>query len=454
MRDLQIGESAVVCPVCEKTWPKDLDTCPDDGSWLHEETRVDLHPRAKSTTLQRLPARARDDTSPAALFAHAMDTPQRSALLRAPAEPGLAMAAPPRNPKDLAPGTKASEYVIEAKVGEGGMGAVYRAVHPAIGKVVAIKVMSGKLFDEPDAMQRFLAEARAIAAIRHPGIVDIFGYGRLPDGRTYLTMEWLDGESLAMRQSRAPLARADALDVIRQIARALEAAHGKQIVHRDLKPENVFLLEYAEERVVKLVDFGLAKVGDKDVGVTREGQIVGTPLYMSPEQCRSKGVDHRTDVYALGCLAYQLLAGRVPFDNDNAAELISAHLMAPPPRARSFKPDLPAELDDLLVRMIAKDPAQRPPLGDVRRVIGSVLARESQPIAVTKPPWEQPEDLETASTAHGQTHAPAQRIAHDQTAPDALARDERARWWIPVAIAVAFVVVVALGIFAFSRVFG
>src|SRR5207244_7823184 len=139
------------------------------------------------------------------------------------------------------------------------------------------------------------------------GIVDIFGIGRLPDGRTFLTMQWLEGESLGARLAKGRLPMADALDIIRQIARALEAAHAKEIVHRDLKPENVFLTTIGDETFVKLLDFGLAKASHKDVAVTRSGQILGTPLYMSPEQCRSKGVDHRTDIYALGCLSYEIL---------------------------------------------------------------------------------------------------------------------------------------------------
>ena len=228
------------------------------------------------------------------------------------------------------------EYEIEAKIGEGAMGTVYRAVHPAIGRHVAIKVMTPKLFDEPESVKRFVAEARAVAAIRHPGIVDVFGFGRLPDDRTYLVMEWLAGSSLAARlAAQASSKSSDACDMIRQIARALEAAHAKGIVHRDLKPENVFVHHIDDEKPqCKLLDFGLAKVTNKEDGLvakTRTGQLLGTPLYMSPEQCKSKGVDHRTDIYALGCMAYEMLCGRVPFDCDNVAELISAHLVADPP---------------------------------------------------------------------------------------------------------------------------
>jgi serine/threonine-protein kinase len=336
--------------------------------------------------------------------------------------------APPPS-RDLAPGTPCGDYEIETKIGEGAWGAVYRAVHPTIGKHVAIKVMSHKLFDEPEAHKRFVAEARALASIRHPGIVEIFGIGRLRDGRAFLTMQWLEGETLGARMQRGALPRDQALEIVRQIARALDAAHVKNIVHRDLKPENVFLLTIDDELSVKLVDFGLAKATkDTAVGVTRSGQMVGTPLYMSPEQCRSKGVDHRTDIYALGCLGYEMLCGRVPFVHDNAAELISAHLNNEPPSPRALRPDLAPQLDRMLVRMIAKRPDDRPTLGDVRQTIGSVLRRSSQPMQAISATV----DLESATTADDHTGATKPSLR---------------RWMV---IAIAAIVVVALGIFAFS----
>ncbi|HEY5949845.1 MAG TPA: serine/threonine-protein kinase [Kofleriaceae bacterium] len=280
------------------------------------------------------------------------------------------------------------EYEIEAKIGEGAMGTVYRAIHPAIGRHVAIKVMTPKLFDEPESVKRFVAEARAVAAIRHPGIVDVFGFGRLPDNRTYLVMEWLAGSSLAARLQHSKLELEDACDMLRQIARALEAAHSKGIIHRDLKPENVFVHHIDDEKPqCKLLDFGLAKVTNKEdalVARTRTGQLLGTPLYMSPEQCKSKGVDHRTDIYALGCMAYEMLCGRVPFDADNVAELISAHLVSEPPKPTSLKPDLPPALDTLLLAMVAKNPDDRPTLAEVRRTISSVLTRPSEPLLASR----------------------------------------------------------------------
>jgi serine/threonine protein kinase len=345
--------------------------CPNDGAWLHEETIMDQQQRPRGR------GNPKDDE-------FGPDATDRAVKPYAAVTAALPAGAPGATAIDIAAGTRVGDYAIESKIGEGAMGAVYRAVHPAIGKKVAIKVMTPKLFDEPESVKRFVAEARAIAAIRHPGIVDIFGFGKLPDGRTYLVMEWLEGATLGERLLREKvLPFVEACDLIRQIARALEAAHGKSIVHRDLKPDNVFIHHIDDEKPqCKLLDFGLAKVTNQDdaaVAKTRTGQLLGTPLYMSPEQCKAKGVDHRTDIYALGCMGYEMLCGRVPFDADNVAELISAHLVGTPPRPKQLKADLPDELDQLLFAMLAKNPDERPTLAEVRKTITSVLTKPSTP---------------------------------------------------------------------------
>jgi serine/threonine-protein kinase len=375
--DKLLGSAGIACQVCGKTWPQDTSICPDDGTWLHEETIMEQQrQRARGPSMG-------DQFGP--------ETPEKNRGLDKTADPG----GPAGHSAQISRGTQVGEYVIESKIGEGAMGTVYRAVHPAIGRHVAIKVMTPKLFDEPESVKRFVAEARAVAAIRHPGIVDVFGFGRLPDNRTYLVMEWLKGSSLADEMKKGKLAFDEACDMIRQIARALEAAHSKSVVHRDLKPENVFIHHIdGEKPQCKLLDFGLAKVTNKEDGLvarTRTGQMLGTPLYMSPEQCKSKGVDHRTDIYALGCMAYEMLAGRVPFDCDNVAELISAHLVADPPPASKFDPNISPVLEKLLLQMIAKNPDERPTLAEVRKTISSVLTSRSQPDAavsedVTPPP--------------------------------------------------------------------
>jgi serine/threonine-protein kinase len=391
--DTQTGTAEVKCQVCGKLWPEDQSICPDDGTWLHEQTIMEIKPRARRPSIGEFPTGHEATEAPTPTPVGAAQQKPQPAKIRTNAGP-LAKAGAATStsgkPAEIDPGTMIGEYEVEQKIGEGAMGTVYRAIHPAIHKRVAIKIMTPKLFDEPESVKRFVAEARAIAAIEHPGIVDVFGFGRIPDGRTYLVMEWLEGKSLGARLLEGPLAWSEACEVIRYIARALEAAHAKNIVHRDLKPENVFLQQVDDDKpVVKLLDFGLAKSTNKEEGLvakTRTGQMLGTPLYMSPEQCKSKGVDHRTDIYALGCMAYEMLLGKTPFDADNVAELISMHLVQDPPRPSSLRPDIDPDLDKLLYNMVAKDPDKRPPLGEIRRVIGMQLSSVSQPLAIVTPP--------------------------------------------------------------------
>ena len=258
------------------------------------------------------------------------------------------------------------------------MGEVYSARHLKLGKRVAIKVMAPRLSQDPAAIERFEQEARALARIHHPGIVDVLGFGELADGRAYFVMEYLPGESLEERLGRGRVPFNEAIDVLGQMARALEAAHAHRVIHRDLKPANIYLVRLANEPrpIVKLLDFGLAKLAadvDARTERTQSGAVIGTALYLSPEQCRGPDVDHRTDIYALGCTAYELLLGRPPFhDAKTFAALISAHLHAPPPMPRLLWPEIPAQLDLVLFAMLAKDPAHRPTLAQLRQVIASV----------------------------------------------------------------------------------
>ena len=433
---------AVACPVCEKTWPRGTDVCPDDGSWLHDETQL-----IRGRALRPSDFRFEEVSGGGGAFGDTVRV-----------DPS-AIAEIVRASKELGPGTKAGDYEIEAKIGEGAMGTVYRAIHPTIGKRVAIKVMSPKLFDQPDAVTRFIAEARAVAAIRHPGIVDIFGFGRLPDGRTFLVMEWLEGQNLAARLLNGKPPLEEALEIMRQMARALDAAHAKNIIHRDLKPENVFLLQLEEELVVKVLDFGLAKSKDDEagVGVTREGEMLGTPIYMSPEQCRGKGVDHRTDIYALGCIGYLLFTGRVPFEHDNSAELISAHLTSEPPRPSSIAPSVPPRVDELLARMLAKDPEARPTLTEIRKLMGVLLSRGTEQLTAIDPGEVTPNPVARRSSVVV-AERPVTPLESATTAPDSPAAlqaaqppaEENKRWWLPIAIVAIALVVITLGILAFS----
>jgi serine/threonine-protein kinase len=277
---------------------------------------------------------------------------------------------------DLQPGTVVGEYRVEGKLGEGGMGAVYSAVHPLIGKKAAIKVLSAALCTDHAQVERFVQEARSVNQIGHPNIVDIFAFGSLPDGRSYFVMEWLQGQSLADRVQRGGLTLAEAIEILDQSADALEAAHEKKIVHRDLKPDNVFLVAVRGNRqLVKLLDFGIAKLASADGGMqkTATGMMMGTPGYISPEQARGKSdVDHRTDVYAFGCMAYEMLCGRLPFIAESAMDVVLKHLTEMPVPPRQHWPDIPPQLNDLLLRMLEKDPGKRPSLTDFRTVMNEV----------------------------------------------------------------------------------
>jgi len=271
---------------------------------------------------------------------------------------------------DLAVGTMVGEYRIEGLLGEGGMGRVFAAIHPVIAKRAAVKVLHPELSVNRQFVERFVQEARSVNQIGHPNIVDIFAFGALPDGRCYFVMEHLRGESLRERMDRQLPSLADTLAMLDTITIALEAAHEKGIIHRDLKPDNVFLVELKGERpTVKLLDFGIAKLlgnDDSRAQRTQTGNVLGTPAYISPEQARGQNVDHRTDIYALGALAYEMLVGELPFPAVSAADMIAKHLYQPPPSVRPSNPAVSPELDALVTRMLAKDQNHRPTLAAVR----------------------------------------------------------------------------------------
>jgi len=297
--------------------------------------------------------------------------------IAAPASPPL-VAVPATPSSTAAPATTAAQREVSAsrlgrigkydlcdKLGRGAFGVVYQARDPSLERDIAIKVLRLRHRTNGDIVQRFLQEARATARIAHPGIVTIYDCGLVEASRgptAFIAMELLAGESLTKRLARSGrIAPALAIEIVRQVASALEAAHRVDVLHRDLKPDNIYLVPDpampSGERI-KILDFGLAKLGHG--GHTQVQNVFGTPRYMSPEQCRSSAqVDHRGDIYALGCILFELVTGGPPFDG-NVRQVIDRHQRVCPPRARSIAPECPAALDDLIAGMLAKDPLARP----------------------------------------------------------------------------------------------
>ena len=278
--------------------------------------------------------------------------------------------------RELTAGDPVGEYVIEELLGQGGMGQVYAAVHPVIGKKAAIKVLRIELCMQVDSVERFVREARAVNQIGHPNIVDIFSFGELPDARSYFVMEKLTGESLQARIARKRLTRDELSAFGESIASALDAAHEKQIIHRDLKPENIFLHSVRNARpIIKLLDFGIAKLVGSDeqrLERTRTGAMLGTPMYVAPEQARGHAIDHRVDIYSLGVMFFEIIVGTLPFNADNAMDLVMQHLNEEPPRLRSLDARVPPILDELVNQMLAKEPELRPTLTRVCAVLAEL----------------------------------------------------------------------------------
>lgn len=274
----------------------------------------------------------------------------------------LVPASPPEARTDPLLGSRVSEYVIQERIGAGGMGVVYRAVQPLIGKQVAVKVLKADIAKAQELVQRLLVEARVVNAIQHRGVIDIFGFGQLPDGRPYVVMELLQGVSLsAFIRRRKKLPAMEAVAILDEMLAALGAAHRGGVIHRDLKPGNVFLVENAEGvRSLKLLDFGIAKVvaSQPSDALTRVGSLLGTPEYMAPEQIRGEQVSPATDLYSVGVIAFQMLTGRLPFRGEQMSVLL-AQVEAKPPALSSLAPDVPKVLESIVMRLLAKSPAKR-----------------------------------------------------------------------------------------------
>ena len=260
----------------------------------------------------------------------------------------------------------AERYRLVRLIGQGGMGRVYEAEHVNITKRLAIKVLHPGALSDPEAAARFRLEARAASKIGHENIVAIDDSATLADGTIYVAMEFLEGESLADRMRRKPaLSIPEATEILVRVCEGLAAAHAARIVHRDMKPENIFLAKKGARVVPKILDFGIAKmVTDEDThGLTRTGAIMGTPMYMSPQQVQGERVDHRSDIYSMGVILFELVTGRTPFKAKTAMQLFQLHLTEPPPRPSTIAPErkIPDALEAVILRALAKQPGERQP---------------------------------------------------------------------------------------------
>ena len=270
-----------------------------------------------------------------------------------------------RNHDPLIGATLGGLYHVERLIGVGGMGRVYEATHTHLGKAFAVKVLPEGRADKPDATERFLREAKSATKIDHDHIVKIVNFDSDDEHRLFIVMELLEGENLADRLDRGALPVGEAIEIARQTGEALQAAHDAGIVHRDLKPENIFITQKNGKDFVKVLDFGISKIKNPEHGdpkLTATDQIVGTPLYISPELARGIAtVDHRTDIYALGVIMYEMLTGTPPFTGQNHFQLLYKHgNEAPdPPSQRSKKASIPAHVESAVLCALEKDPDDR-----------------------------------------------------------------------------------------------
>jgi serine/threonine-protein kinase len=284
-------------------------------------------------------------------------------------------------------GQSIGNYRVTRLLGEGGMGMVYLAEHPTLGRRAAVKVLHPDLVASHEMIERLFNEARAANAIGHPGIVEVSDLGLLPSGTPYIVMEFLEGQSLGARMSGGGgrLSLRATLEIADQAASAVGAAHAKGIIHRDLKPDNLFLTpdpQWPGRERLKVLDFGIAKLAQRPATAadvrTRTGAILGTPRYMSPEQCRdSRDVDHRTDIYSLGVILYEMLAGTPPFVSSSWGEMAHMHIGVKPPDLRELCPDVPQSIERAVARALEKEPDARfQSMGELRQALDGTLAHE------------------------------------------------------------------------------
>jgi len=266
----------------------------------------------------------------------------------------------------------ADQYRIVEVIGHGGMGAVYRARQISVNRDVALKVLRAELAEDEESVRRFETEAAAVSRLRHPNTVRFYDYRQTTGGELFIVTEYLHGAPLTAYLDAGSLDLQRAMRVIDQVCASLSEAHAMGVLHRDVKPANVFVDRVDDHDLVKVLDFGLAKLGETAADVSAPGRMIGTPAYMSPEQVRGDPVDHRTDIYSVGVMLYQLLTRRTPFIGDTPITVCFKHLHEPPPSLTEVAPwaEIPAPVEALVMRMLAKDPNERPSsMLEVRRAL-------------------------------------------------------------------------------------
>ena len=357
-------------------------------------------------------------------------------------------------------GKTLGSYKVVDELGAGGMGIVYVAEHPLLGKKAAVKLLLPQFSNNKELVDRFFNEARAATLVKHSGIVDVFDFGYTEDGSAYIVMEFLEGESLTGRIARGRSSEDEVIRLCRQVARALAAAHAAGIIHRDLKPDNIFLIPDGEivggERV-KVLDFGIAKLsGEQRLGdsKTQTGQMMGSPLYMAPEQCRGAGeADARADVYSLGCIMYEMVCGRPVFDGTGVGDVIAKQIYETPEPPRQLHADTSEAIEAIILKTLAKEPGER--FASMAELIDALDAASDGRFAVHTEPRVYGDDATAATVAPSEPPRPiehttlgtaaAEMTGHGRTeAP----RSAKVAWGIGAAAALVLVaggIVLAVG---------
>ncbi len=295
-------------------------------------------------------------------------------------------------------GTTIGNYVVQSKLGSGAMGTVYLGEHPEIGKRVAIKILAIHLAENSNMVERFMVEARAIGILEHPNIIEMFDFGVLEDGRSYYTMEYLQGETLSQRMKRGNFALWELTGILDQICDALFVVHEKGIIHRDMKPSNIYLAKKGTRILLKILDFGIAKIQDglKKDGefMTSTGAVLGTPVFMAPEQALGQNdrISHLSDIYSLGVILYKILTDRFPINGTSIPEVVAWHFLNEAIPLREVNPRIPEPLAQVVMKCLKKDPTAR------HLSSAHLFSEYQEAVALLPPDWVVPASIALDST--------------------------------------------------------